>query len=95
MFDFLYGGNNEQAPDDQDGGAVEEQVGNANEQNADLGGNGGVNEQVPNEAVDIIEGLGNIDLNANIWISTIDENADIHSPLMLHLITIEFILYEY
>ncbi|XP_004242078.1 protein yippee-like At3g08990 [Solanum lycopersicum] len=66
LFDFLYGGNNEQAPNDQDGGAVEEQVGNANEQNADLGGNGGVNEQVPNEAVDIIEGLGNIDLNANI-----------------------------
>ncbi|XP_015078988.1 uncharacterized protein LOC107022939 [Solanum pennellii] len=109
LFDFLYGGNNEQAPNDQDGGADEEQDGDineqdlganeqkvnqdgdtyeqdlgtneqnvnqdgntneqdlsANEQNVDMGGNGGVNEQVPNEDVDIIEGLGNIDLNANI-----------------------------
>ncbi|KAK4719937.1 hypothetical protein R3W88_018275 [Solanum pinnatisectum] len=91
LFDFLYGGNNEQAPNDQDGGADEEQDGDANEQdlganeqnvdhdgdaneqdlgsneqNADLDGNGGVNEQVPNQDVDIVEGLGNIDLNANI-----------------------------
>ncbi|TMW82522.1 hypothetical protein EJD97_005728 [Solanum chilense] len=66
LFDFLYGGNNEQAPNDQDGGADEEQGGGANEQNVDMGGNGGVNEQVPNEDVDIIEGLGSIDLNANI-----------------------------
>ncbi|WMV35862.1 hypothetical protein MTR67_029247 [Solanum verrucosum] len=50
---------------DQDGDANEQDLG-SNEQNADLDGNGGINEQVPNQDVDIVEGLGNIDLNANI-----------------------------
>ncbi|XP_049343390.1 uncharacterized protein LOC125807702 [Solanum verrucosum] len=70
LLDLLLEGNNEQAPNDQDGGADEEQDydqnGGSNEQNADLDGNGGINEQVPNQDVDIVEGLGNIDLNANI-----------------------------
>ncbi|KAL3336052.1 hypothetical protein AABB24_032001 [Solanum stoloniferum] len=50
---------------DQDGDANEQDLG-SNEQNADLDGNGGINEQVPNQDVDIVEGPGNIDLNANI-----------------------------
>ncbi|KAK4719935.1 hypothetical protein R3W88_018273 [Solanum pinnatisectum] len=100
LLDLLFGGNNEQAPNDQDGGADEEQDNDqngganelvpneqdlgsnkqnvdqdgdaneqdlgANEENADLDENGGINEQVPNQDVDIVEGMGNIDLNANI-----------------------------
>ncbi|XP_049385728.1 uncharacterized protein LOC125849799, partial [Solanum stenotomum] len=77
LLDLLFGGNNEQAPNDQDGGADEEQDndqnGDANEQNLGTNGenanqdeNGGINGQVPNQDVDIVEGMGNIDLNANI-----------------------------
>ncbi|KAK4719957.1 hypothetical protein R3W88_018295 [Solanum pinnatisectum] len=66
------GGADEEQDHDQNGGANEqnvEQDKDANEQ--DLGANeqndenGGINEQVPNQDVDIVEGMSNIDLNAN------------------------------
>uniref|UniRef100_M1DNL0 Yippee domain-containing protein n=1 Tax=Solanum tuberosum TaxID=4113 RepID=M1DNL0_SOLTU len=76
LLDLLFGGNNEQAPNDQDGGSNKQNVdqdGDANEQdlgtneeNANQDENGGINGQVPNQDVDIVEGMGNIDLNANI-----------------------------
>ncbi|XP_049343389.1 protein yippee-like At3g08990 [Solanum verrucosum] len=70
LLDLLFGGNNEQAPNDQDGGADEEQDndqnGGTNEENANRDENGGINGQVRNQDVDIVEGMGNIDLNANI-----------------------------
>ncbi|XP_055829130.1 uncharacterized protein LOC129898571 [Solanum dulcamara] len=69
-------GANEQNTDQDENGDINEQVPDeqevdANEQNADEEGganeqDGGVNEQVPSQDVDIAEGMGNIDLNANI-----------------------------
>ncbi|KAH0750024.1 hypothetical protein KY290_029256 [Solanum tuberosum] len=50
---------------DQDGDANEQDLG-TNEENANQDENGGINGQVPNQDVDIVEGMGNIDLNANI-----------------------------
>ncbi|KAH0659694.1 hypothetical protein KY289_028442 [Solanum tuberosum] len=50
---------------DQDGDANEQDLG-TNEENANQDENGGINGQVLNQDVDIVEGMGNIDLNANI-----------------------------
>ncbi|KAK6788109.1 hypothetical protein RDI58_016634 [Solanum bulbocastanum] len=92
LFDFLYGGNNEQAPDDQDGGADEEQDRDADEQ--DLGANeqnvdqdGDTNEQ------DLGSNEQNIDLDGNGGINEQAPNQDTSTVQNQH-ITIEFILDE-
>ncbi|KAH0750025.1 hypothetical protein KY290_029257 [Solanum tuberosum] len=67
LFDFLNGGNNEQAPNDQDGGADEEQDGNANEQdssaneqNVDQDGNANEQDLGSNEQNADLDGNGGI-----------------------------------
>ncbi|KAG5624625.1 hypothetical protein H5410_009843 [Solanum commersonii] len=66
LLDLLLEGNNEQAPNDQDGGADEEQ---------DHDQNGGANEQVPNEQ-DLGSNEQNADQNGDANEQNVDQDGD-------------------